>query len=219
MIPADNTLDWRGIKMPRGVPSSWATLPTRALTVDEQILMRRRFSRPIVVILRIAATLLALSGIILCGVYLAHPAVSVTDRLNDRLALMAGIIVTLLAAELASGIALSMVRDFRKALRYGRAVEIYGIPASGSRRWLTVGSVELVIPRRLAEAVKPGEMHQFVIALGAPSRPVGAGRLGKSWPRGVLVMLDGKPTTGKNMVSLRWPPELQQAATIATAVS
>jgi hypothetical protein len=184
---------------PPGGPPNRADIPTRPLNPEESDQISRLVRSP-------GATAAGMVGLF-AG--LASATLSVTYFLgvvynptNFFILVLGAGLVALIAGGVASG----MVRPPRGALRYGRAVELNGIPSRDSLKVFghvgyLLGPIRLVIPTAQSGAIRVGEPQRLVVALGVhPMRTPGFGLV----PRGVLLNVNGSPVPKPPIIFVSW---------------
>ena len=187
------------IPRPPGAPWGRADLPSRPLSVEERDQILRLVRSPGA----------SAAGAIGLFAGLAALTLSVTELLGvsyDPTNFFVIVLGASMIALVAGGVALGIVRPPRGALRYGRAIELNGIPTMDSLKVMghsgvQMGPIRLMVPKGSASAIRMGDPQGLVVALGVPPmRTHGFGIV----PRGVLLQVNGSPLPKPPIVFVTW---------------
>ena len=193
--------DWMQLRRPPGANRNRPNLPSRPLSDDERNRLDRMQRSSSAASARWTAII---TGVIVAGFSIIHFLGALYPEWF--FAVLGGGMVT---SAIAGSTAIALVKPVRDALRYGRAVEINGVPTrpSGVQGWLgryfQMGPVEMLFPRKGRSLLTMNEMHRIVVAQGPTASH--APSLGqRRWPRALVLEIDGRPITDKEIVFLRW---------------
>jgi len=187
------------VPRPPGAPKGGSDLPSRPLNAEERDQILRLVRSPGATA---AAAISLFAG-------LAALTLSTTEFLGvvyDPTNFLAIVIGASMIALVAGGGAMGLVRPPRGALRYGRAIELNGIPARDSLKvfghtGLQMGPVRLMVPNGPASSIRIGEPLTLTVALGVPPlRTPGFGLV----PRGILLRVNGSSLPRPPIVFVTW---------------
>lgn len=191
--------EWVSAKPPAGFERN-RPMPTRPLEPREWQVLNAVARAPRTTMNRWVGGICSLAALIVCIAYFAGVRYGVE---------VAVALVAVTALGFVGGLTgFIQGRRARDAMRYGRAIELNGIPQTTRQgalgRSFQLGGFDLVVPRRVSASIKTGEMHGFVIALGLRKEPVPGTLYLQGRPAGLLLEVDGQALSKPEAVLLRW---------------